>query len=161
MLCFTAEEAWAARFGDTDSVHLEVFPPLPADWRDGALAAKWETIRSIRRRITGPIEEQRKAGAMGSSLQAAVELRLNDDNLALLTEAEWTEIAIASAVHVQPDSDEPAATIALASWRQMRRCWRVLEEVGQQPNHPSLCARCADAVELRTGLPARRVTRAA
>jgi isoleucyl-tRNA synthetase len=23
----------------------------------------------------------------------------------------------------------------------------VLTEVGQQPNHPSLCARCADAVE--------------
>jgi isoleucyl-tRNA synthetase len=27
------------------------------------------------------------------------------------------------------------------------RCWRVLQEVGHQPNHPTLCARCADAVE--------------
>jgi isoleucyl-tRNA synthetase len=147
VLCFTAEEAWAARFGETESVHLEVFPPLPAAWRDDALAAKWDTIRSIRRRITGPIEEQRKAGAIGSSLQAAVELRLNDDNLALLTEAEWAEIAIASAVHVQPDSDEPAATISLARGAKCARCWRVLEEVGQQPNHPALCARCADAVD--------------
>jgi isoleucyl-tRNA synthetase len=27
------------------------------------------------------------------------------------------------------------------------RCWRVLEEVGTVAAHPSLCLRCADAVE--------------
>ena len=45
VLCFTAEEAWTARFGDDTSVHLEQFPIPPAEWRDDALAAKWETIR--------------------------------------------------------------------------------------------------------------------
>ena len=43
VLCFTAEEAWAARFGDAESVHLQLFPDLPPEWRDDALAAKWET----------------------------------------------------------------------------------------------------------------------
>jgi isoleucyl-tRNA synthetase len=61
VLCFTAEEAWTARFGETDSVHLELFPDDPRRWRDDALAAKWERIRAIRRRITVPIEEARKA----------------------------------------------------------------------------------------------------
>ena len=59
VLCFTAEEAWCARFGEQDSVHLQLFPDLPAEWRDDALAARWETIRAIRRRITVPIEEAR------------------------------------------------------------------------------------------------------
>ena len=48
VLCFTAEEAWCARFGDTDSVHLQQFPDLPAEWRDDPLAAKWAQIREIR-----------------------------------------------------------------------------------------------------------------
>ena len=61
VLCFTAEEAWCARFGEQDSVHLQLFPELPAAWRDDALAARWETIRAIRRRITVPIEEARRA----------------------------------------------------------------------------------------------------
>ncbi len=80
VLCFTAEEAWGARFGEDTSVHLELFPALPAAWHDDALAAKWETIRSIRRRITVPIEESRKTNEIGSSLQAAVELPLNADH---------------------------------------------------------------------------------
>ena len=29
VLCFTAEEAWCARFGEQDSVHLQLFPTLP------------------------------------------------------------------------------------------------------------------------------------
>ena len=31
VLCFTAEEAWCARFGEDASVHLEQFPTLPDD----------------------------------------------------------------------------------------------------------------------------------
>ncbi len=84
VLCFTAEEAWCARFGEQDSVHLQLFPDLPAEWRDDALAARWETIRAIRRRITVPIEEARRANTLGSSLQAAVTLALNAESEALL-----------------------------------------------------------------------------
>src|SRR6185312_669351 len=42
MLCFTAEEAWMMRFpGDEVSVHLQLFPDIPASWRDEVLAEKW------------------------------------------------------------------------------------------------------------------------
>jgi isoleucyl-tRNA synthetase len=147
VLCFTAEEAWCARFGDDTSVHLEQFQTPPADWRDAALAEKWETVRSIRRRITVPIEEARKANAIGSSLQAAVELPLNADHQTLLDEAAWSEIAIVSSVRIVPDTDEPLAKVTPALGDKCVRCWRVLTEVGSQTNHPSLCVRCAEAVE--------------
>src|SRR5271169_657686 len=53
MLCFTAEESWAARDGaDAKSVHLETFPDVPAAWRDNKLADKWRKVRSVRRAIT-------------------------------------------------------------------------------------------------------------
>ena len=46
-ICFTAEEAWLARFpGESESVHLRLFPNIPADWQDDALADKWLKIRN-------------------------------------------------------------------------------------------------------------------
>jgi isoleucyl-tRNA synthetase len=147
VLCFTAEEAWCARFGEDDSVHLQLFPELPPVWRNDALAARWETIRTIRRRITVPIEEARRANALGSSLQAAVVLPLRPEQEMLLTEEQWAEVAIVSDVTIKPDPEEPAATINPAPGNTCARCWRVLVEVGAQPGHPTLCARCTDAVE--------------
>jgi isoleucyl-tRNA synthetase len=147
VLCFTAEEAWCARFGDDASVHLEQFQAPPADWRDEALAAKWDTVRAIRRRITVPIEESRKTNAIGSSLQAAVELPLNAEHEHLLDEAAWAEIAIVSSVRIVPDTDEPLSKVTPASGDKCLRCWRVLPEVGSSASHPGLCLRCTDAVE--------------
>jgi isoleucyl-tRNA synthetase len=147
VLCFTAEEAWGARFGDAESVHLQLFPEIPGEWRDDALAAKWETIRAIRRRITVPIEEARRANTLGSSLQAAVVLPLTAENETLLTEEQWAEIAIVSSIRVERDTGEPPATVTPAPGTKCARCWRVLPEVGSVAAHPSLCLRCADAVE--------------
>jgi isoleucyl-tRNA synthetase len=147
VLCFTAEEAWCARFGDDTSVHLELFPDLPATWRDAALAGRWETIRSIRRRITVPIEEARKANTIGSSLQAAVELPLNADHETLLDDTEWSEIAIVSSVRRVPDTAEPPARVTPALGAKCARCWKVLTEVGSHPVHQTLCLRCSDAVD--------------
>jgi isoleucyl-tRNA synthetase len=147
VLCFTAEEAWSARFGESDSVHLQLFPVLPVFWRDDALAAKWDRIRAIRRRITVPLEEARRAGAIGASLAAAAGLPLSPDEADMLSAEEWAEIAIVSAVQLTAGGAEDTAAIVPASGSKCARCWRVLEEVGRQPNHPELCARCADAVD--------------
>jgi isoleucyl-tRNA synthetase len=34
-----------------------------------------------------------------------------------------------------------------AGGTKCQRCWKVLEEVGENPAHPDICNRCADAVE--------------
>jgi isoleucyl-tRNA synthetase len=147
VLCFTAEEAWTARFGEADSVHLQLFPTLPHAWRDDALAAKWEQIRAIRRRITVPIEEARAAKTLGASLQAAVTLKLAPDEAMLLPADAWAEVAIVSAVHMVSGVGDEPATVAPAPGDKCVRCWRVLPEVGSVAAHPALCVRCADAVD--------------
>jgi isoleucyl-tRNA synthetase len=147
VLCFTADEAWCASFGEDDSVHLHTFPVLPEAWHDPQLAADWETIRAIRRRITVPIEDMRRANTLGSSLQASVVLPLSADHAGLLTDADWATVAIVSLVRTEADEAEPAAVIALAPGAKCARCWRVLEEVGTQAAHKALCLRCTDAVE--------------
>ncbi|HEY5301066.1 MAG TPA: class I tRNA ligase family protein, partial [Acetobacteraceae bacterium] len=147
VLCFTAEEAWAARFGEAESVHLQLFPALPAEWRDAALGAKWARVRELRRLVTVPIEEARRAGTIRASLEAAVTLGLTEADQSLLDEAGWAEVAIVSAFRTELETGEPLATVSVAPGTKCVRCWRVLEEVGRQPNHPTLCARCADAVD--------------
>ena len=146
-LCFTAEEAWTARFGENESVHLQQFPNLPASWRDDALAGKWEQVRARRRWATVNIETMRQQGSVGSSLETEVTLFFEPGEDRLLSEAEWAEILIASIVVFAPPQIGNLASARIAEGDKCARCWRVLPEVGKQPGHPELCARCADAVE--------------
>ena len=148
VLCFTAEEAWAARFGEADSVHLQLFPTLPPEWRDAGLGAKWEQVRATRRGVTILLEEGRRVGWLKSSLQAAVQFPADHDCRQLLSAPDWAEILIVSSIILEnPNQALPAFKIDAAPGTKCARCWRVLEEVGSQPSHPALCARCADAVD--------------
>ncbi len=166
VLVFTAEEAWLARYPSEDgSVHLRLFPEVPAAWRDEALAAKWARIREIRRGVTGAIEKERAEGRIGASLQAAPALHLPEADAPHLTAEGWAEVAITSGLTLSTEP-APAGAFSLdglpgiavvpakAPGLKCERCWKVLPEVGTHDDHPGLCDRCADAV--RSGLTARR-----
>jgi isoleucyl-tRNA synthetase len=91
MLCFTAEEAWQSRFPGSDSVHLESFPRIPEAWRDNALAQRWNEIRRVRRVVTGALEVERANKRIGSSLEAAPVVYLDDSALRDLINAELSD----------------------------------------------------------------------
>ena len=60
ILCFTMEEAWLARFPESESVHLEIFFDVPANWANPALVEKWKRVRELRRvDVTGALELER------------------------------------------------------------------------------------------------------
>jgi isoleucyl-tRNA synthetase len=140
-LPFTAEEAWTARFGEAESVHLTLFPEIPTAWRDDALAEKWAKVREHRVGVTGAIELWRRDKTIGSSLQAVA--ILTEAARDLLPDAEtWADICITSGA-----AFGPANAAAVATGQKCERCWRVLEEVGTIPAHPTLCIRCCEAVE--------------
>ena len=146
ILCFTADEAWRARFGDGACVHLETWPAVPSDWHDDALAARTARIRDIRREVTAALEKDRQEQRIGSSLQASVTLGLPAEDAGLLSEEGWAELCIVSAFRVQPEAAVTVAT-GRAEGGKCARCWRVLPEVGSLAAHPGLCRRCADAVD--------------
>ncbi|HEY0202843.1 MAG TPA: isoleucine--tRNA ligase [Acetobacteraceae bacterium] len=141
VLCFTAEEAWLARFPSEDaSVHLQAFPRIPASWNDPALDARWAAIRDARGGVTTALEAARLNKLIGASLQAAI--TVPPALLDLLDADAWAEVAIVSAA-----SPGDALKVDRAPGEKCARCWRVLPEVGSQPSHPALCVRCADVVE--------------
>jgi isoleucyl-tRNA synthetase len=140
-LPFTAEEAFCARFGGEDSVHLTLFPAVPERWRDEGLAKRWTEIRQQRSDMTTAIEAMRREKAIGSSLQAVAVVSPAAFGL-LGDAAAWADICITSGAVAGA-----ANGAVMAPGQKCERCWRVLEEVGTIPAHPTLCRRCCEAVE--------------
>ena len=150
VLVFTSEEAWLARFPDENgSVHLLDFPFIPEGWKNDALAAKWASVRDRRRHVTARIEDWRREGKIGSSLQVKVALNDTREEHFLLPEKEWEEVLIVSEVGLTLKSSLPfePTEIEVAPGAKCDRCWRVLPEVGECSSHPTLCRRCDAVVE--------------
>ena len=159
MLAFTMEEAWLNRFpSETDSVHLRQFPKIPDSWRDEVLSEKWRKVRLVRRVITGALEIKRKEARIGSSLEAAPEVYIADSDLQdALAGVDLAEIAITSGASLMSGAgpegafrldDVPgvAVVFARAQGKKCARCWKILEEVGADPEFPELSPRDAQAV---------------
>ncbi len=161
-LCFTAEEAWEHRpqgvFEDIDSVHLRVFPDLPAAWKNDDLAKKWERLMDVRRVVLGALEPKRAQKTIGSSLEAAPIVYVGDNELIKsLSGVDLAELCITSQASVK-DGAAPAGGFSLpdvpgvsvefvqAEGQKCQRCWKILPDVGNDPEYPDLSARDADAV---------------
>jgi isoleucyl-tRNA synthetase len=159
MLCFTMEEAWLNRFpADKGSVHLRQFPAIKDVWRDDALAEKWRKVRQVRRVVTGALEIERKERRIGSSLEAAPKVYVANNELrAALDGIDLAEIAITSGATLLPGEDTrqafrldevPGVAVEFerAQGRKCARSWKILEDVGTDPEFPELSPRDAEAV---------------
>jgi len=157
MLVFTMEDVWLQRFPGADSsVHLQDFPETP-DWRDASLAARWESIRKVRRVVTGAIEVERTAKVIGASLEAAPTVYVDAGTKALLDSVNFADICIVSDITVlsdtppngafalQEDSAGTAVVFAKASGEKCQRCWKILPDVGTH-RHEGVCGRCDEAL---------------
>jgi isoleucyl-tRNA synthetase len=158
MLCFTAEEAWLARYPDDTSVHLQLFPDVPASWRDDALAEKWRKVRQVRRVVTGALELERAAKRIGSSLEAAPIVHVTDEDLfAALVDIDLAEVCITSAATLS-DAEGPAEAFRLpdvagvsvmpqrAEGKKCARSWKISPAVGSDPDYPDVTPRDAQAL---------------
>jgi isoleucyl-tRNA synthetase len=159
MLCFTAEEAWLSRYPSEDgSVHLELFPEMPAAWRNDALAEKWRKVRQVRRVVTGALEIERAAKRIGSSLEADPIVHVSDEELfAALVDVELAEVCITSAATLVadegtstafrlPDVAGVAVVSNLAEGRKCARSWKISPAVGADPRYPDVTPRDAQAL---------------
>jgi isoleucyl-tRNA synthetase len=159
MLCFTAEEAWCERFRTDDaSVHLELFPEVPAAWRDDKLAEKWRKVRLVRRVVTGALEIERAGKRIGSSLEADPIVHVsNPDLFEAVVDIDLAEVCITSAATLVND-DGPAnafrlpevagvaVVVNLAEGRKCARSWKISHTVGADPQYPDVTPRDAKAL---------------
>ncbi|MEA2796278.1 MAG: isoleucyl-tRNA synthetase, partial [Bradyrhizobium sp.] len=159
VLSFTCEEAWQLYRPDAEpSVHLTLFPDGLEAFRDEKLAAKWETIRNVRRVVTGALEVERAAKNIGSSLEASPLVYVSDKKIfETLFDVDLAEVSITSNAMVT-NQDAPAGAFRLnevpgvavvvekAAGIKCARSWKILPTVGDDPEYPDVSPRDAEAL---------------
>lgn len=151
ILCFTAEEAWAVlTASEEDSVlyhTMHIFPELDQS-EISTLTQKWSAIRQVRDVVNAAIEPLRADKSIGSSLQADVELTVPQDLLPFISAlgAELRFVLMVARVNVQ-EGAELSAIISVDSGKKCERCWHYTDDVGSDPQHPTICGRCATNVD--------------
>jgi isoleucyl-tRNA synthetase len=159
MLCFTAEECWASRYGaDAKSVHLETFPQVLPAWRDDKLAEKWRKVRIVRGAITGALEIERAQKRIGSSLEAHPVVHVTNAELyEAVVDVDLAEICITSAATLMngeapadafrlPDVAGVAVIPQLAEGTKCARSWKILPDIGADHEYPDVSPRDAKAL---------------
>jgi len=159
ILPFTMEESFQSERGNDDaSIHMEQFMDVPAEWQNSELATKWQKIRTVRRVVTGALEIERREKRIGSSLEAAPKVSVTDAALMAAIEGQdMAEICITSDISISSDTlsgevfsldDIKGVSVVptLAEGKKCARSWRVLPEVGTDPDYPDISLRDAEAM---------------
>ena len=167
VLSFTAAEAWDSlnQLKADSPLSAGVFFvdfPVPVDvvLAEGA-DQRWQKLIAIRGEITKALEIARRDKIIGHPLEARVLLAADGETgnfLALETEI-LKEISIVSELMLVEaadltgkqiwSSEEIAGlqvVIEAASGEKCERCWIRSPSVGEHPQHPQICARCAAVV---------------
>ncbi len=158
VLVFTMEEVWLERFpGDDSSVHLVDFPETPADWRNAELETAMAKIRRVRRAVTAALEVQRQDKVIGSSLEAAPIVYIEDSETRdLLATFDVDDMCITSGLSVTgdpapaeafrvPEIEGVGVVFEKAEGAKCQRCWKILPDVGRHA-HDDVCGRCDEAL---------------
>jgi len=159
VLSFTSEEAWRMYRPDAEpSVHLTLFPAGFEQFRDDALAAKWQIIRDVRRVVTGALELERAAKRIGSSLEASPQVYVSDRKIFdTLFDTDLAEVCITSNA-IATNEEAPADAFRLnevpgvavvvekAVGTKCARSWKILPTVGEDADYPDVSPRDAQAL---------------
>ncbi|GGI24830.1 isoleucine--tRNA ligase [Bradyrhizobium guangdongense] len=159
ILSFTTDEAWRMFRPDAaPSIHLTLFPEGLEQFRDDKLAVKWETIRNVRRVVTGALELERAAKNIGSSLEASPVIYVAErDMLGTLFDTDLAEICITSNYEVR-EGEAPANAFRLdavpgvavvvekAVGTKCARSWKISPLVGEDAEYPDVTPRDAQAL---------------
>ena len=147
ILSFTAEEAWRVLKKKTNgTIFTETFPTLPDVADEAALVEKWARIRAVRAEVHKKMEPLREQGAIGSSLQAEVEVEANAETAALLQtlgdDLRFVLITSQARVVRADGATDPQIIVTPSAHLKCERCWHWRADVGCDAGHPTICGRC-------------------
>ncbi len=172
ILSFTADEVWPLLphiEGREGSVHLALFPDIadivPGEQKE--LLTKWNELLEIRSGVLSQLESLRIAKTVGKALEAVVHISSIDSQddprwLALTSLRNKTDSRSAALAELFGVSDvffhsvqDVTGTSALGPLNvntqrsqdpKCERCWRYVPDVAADPNYPTVCLRCAEAL---------------
>ncbi|MBR3593896.1 MAG: isoleucine--tRNA ligase [Clostridia bacterium] len=158
ILAFTGDEIWQfmphEEGHDTRNVVFNAMPEVK-DIEDSEFMARWDKIIAAREDAKKALEIARSEKTIGASLDAAVTLYANGETYDFLksVEAMLKPVFIVSSVSVVNGEggsfkgETVGVDVTRAGGQKCERCWSYSETVGSDPEHPTLCARCAAVIK--------------
>ncbi len=135
ILSFTTEEIYKLLFKNQKSIHLERFLEYPENFKNDALNKKWSELIKIRNICNISIEEKRASKEIGSSLEADLEIHLDQNLKEFTNDVDFSEICITSKAQVNYQSNiETTIITTKAQGNKCPVCWKINE--GSCPRHP-------------------------
>ncbi len=160
ILSFTAEEVWQYVPGTrAESVFLNTWHDVEVPATAADDLAFWSQLLELRQAVGPELERLRVSGAVGSSLDAELDLYVGPDLHARLADfaAELRYVFITSEARLHALEARPKEAVATergdlfvvvapSSHAKCARCWHHRAEVGSFAGHPELCGRCHDVL---------------
>ena len=135
ILSFTTEEIHRLLSSENKSIHLQKFLKYPKKFYDLELKNKWEELIKVRNFCNVSIEEKRANKIIGSSLEATLEISLNDKLFELSKNIDFSELCITSGAKVIKDNSQEIKVISSkASGKKCPVCWKIsFDECARHP----------------------------
>jgi isoleucyl-tRNA synthetase len=164
ILSFTAEEAWSflpgyRDAGGEESVFLGRWHQFPAG-AERSSEIDWPAFINLKADVGRELERLRAAGTIGAPLEAEVTVFVPPVQLARFTALadELRFVLITSQARVLERETPPADAVRTSEegvWIRVQpasqpkciRCWHLRSDVGSDPRHPEICARCVVNIE--------------
>ncbi len=158
ILSFTAEEIWKYLPGvsATRRSSSRLGGSCPAVAKESPI--DWNAVIALKTDVARELERLRAAGELGAPLEAAVDVYLDEAQHRRMAGVgdELRFVLITSQARIRPAAERPASAVAAESvakegaWISVSvldapkcaRCWHRRADVGQDPKHPEICARC-------------------
>ena len=171
ILSFTGEEIWQSIYADKEKpvdyvVLTQWYDQLFALGDQEALTeSDWQKVFAVRMGVSKQLEQLRKDGSIGSSLNAEVVVYAAGDTFDALHKLgdELRFVLITSEAKVEQAGSQPEGAVSAEAegidnvWVSVSaseaekcvRCWHHRDDVGshpEHPEHPELCGRCVENV---------------
>jgi len=146
ILTFTTEEIFQiVNQGKSASIHLQAFPNIPSKWKNERLFQKWDKLKIVRNVANAAIEIKRSNKDIGSSLEADVQIYLDNEYLKLVKDVNLPEYLITSKAETKPITDDHKlfklegvenikVSVQKAKGKKCPRCWKILKNPCERSN---------------------------
>jgi isoleucyl-tRNA synthetase len=137
ILSFTTEEIFQIINKDhNSSIHLQAFPKIPKEWKNEKLFEKWEKFKKIRKVVNAAIEVKRSNKDIGSSLEADVQIYLDEEYLKIIENLDLSENFITSKAEAKKmisdnslfnldEIENVKVLVKKAEGKKCPRCWKI------------------------------------
>ncbi|HEY2783029.1 MAG TPA: isoleucine--tRNA ligase [Steroidobacteraceae bacterium] len=160
MLSFTSEEAWSHLPGKpNESVFLNLWHQFPPG-AERVSTIDWPAMIALKADVARELERLRSLGSLGSSMEADVTVFVPDslapqfeamhDELRFLLitgDAKVANLGTLTATAVRATQEDLWIEVKPSQSPKCVRCYQLRPDVGSNPQHPEICARCVGNVE--------------